>query len=166
MKGLAEMMIEGAMDCCPSYKVYRDLFPDNVIPPKERRFLKIVYPMDVSRLTGRQNRFYAPLYPVLKILLEGECMSETIVRDDAKRGLAKQLLASILEVVNRDGTPYTAADDVAGDQAIRIGLDRAEGIFVIKLGKDTTESSFTCAICMLEGPMEGFFYYNRDVMHF
>ena len=80
--------------------------------------------------------------------------------------LAKQLLATILDVVNRNGTLYTAADDMAEDQAIRIGLNRADGLFVIKLGKDTSGCPFTCAICMLEGPMEGFFYFNPIVMEF
>ena len=166
MNELAKMMIEGAMDFCPSYKVYRDLFSNNVIPETERKFLKIVYRMDVSRLTRRPIKFYAPGYQVLKGLLEGECMDLTLVSDDTKRGQAKELLASILDVVNKNGTPYTAADDMAEDRAICIGLDRAEGLFVIKLGKDTTGSSFTCAICMLEGPMEGFFYFNPDVMDF
>ena len=34
MTELTEMMVEGAMDSCPTYQVYRDLFPDSVIPPK------------------------------------------------------------------------------------------------------------------------------------
>ena len=166
MTELTEMMVEGAMDMCPTYQVYRDLFPDSVIPPKERRFLKLVYPLDMSRLTGEQIKFYDRGYQVLKALLDGECMEQHTVGDDTKRGLAKQLLATILDVVNRNGTLYTAADDMAGDQAIRIGLNRADGLFVIKLGKDTSGCPFTCAICMLEGPMEGFFYFNPIVMEF
>ena len=166
MNGLAETMIESAMDFCPSYQVYRDLFLDNAIPPKERKFLKIVYLIDISRLTGKQIKFYDRGYAMLKALLEGECMEQTTVSDATKRGLAKELLASILGVVNRNGTPYTTADDLAGDRALCIGLNRADGIFVIKLGKDTTGASFTCAICMLEGPMEGFFYFNPEVVEF
>ena len=60
-------------------------------------------------------------------------------------------------MANRNGTPYTAADDLA----LSISLNRADCIFVIKLGKDTTGASFTCAICLLE-----FFYFTSEVVDF
>jgi hypothetical protein len=164
MDRLAEMMIDGAMDFDPAYKVYRDLFPDNVIPPKERKFLKFMYPIDMSRRARQQVKFHPPTFQQLKTLLRDECIGTTVISDETKRREAKALLAMALGVVNMNNTPYTAADDKAGDPAIRIGIDRDDGIFGIRLGTDKSNAPISCAICVLEGPMEGFFYFDPKKM--
>lgn len=158
---LAHVLIDSAMDFCPSYKVYRDLYADKVIPPKEREFLKKVYPLDMSRQTGRKVMFHGPTMQQLKTLLKDECVGQTLVGNDAKRGQAKELLAKCLNVVNKNNQPYTAADDMAQDQALRIGLDRDEGILLVNLGPTAV-----CIICWIEGPMEGFFYFKPSDMNF
>ncbi len=76
MNRTAEKLVELAMDHCPSYKIYRNLFPGKVIPRREREFLKKVYPIDMSRKTGRQIKFHGLTYQKLKTLLrvKDECI--------------------------------------------------------------------------------------------
>lgn len=159
MSALAHVLFEGAMNSHPSYQVYRDLFPGGVIPPNAREFLKIVYKIDMSRKIGQPVKFHGPTYDQLKALLKDECITSGV------RGQVKELLAKCFGVVNSNNEPYTAADDKAGDQAIRFGIDRVNGILSIKFGTDRPgDNSITCAICVLEGPMEGFFYFDPKNM--
>jgi hypothetical protein len=143
------------MDLDPSYDVYRALFPDRKIPPREREFLEKMFTLDVSRLNGVATRF--PAYEELLDLLKAECCDPgegTLINGDAARGRAKELLAKWLNIRNRNGKPYTEKDDRARDTSLRIGLCRKLGLLVIAVG-DRERS-----ICMLDGPLGGFMYFD------
>lgn len=156
---LANMMLDAALDFDPGYDVYRDLFPNREIPAHEREFLKSMYPLDVSRASGRAIKF--PPYEEFKTLLKDECTEpgETLINNNTTRGQVKELLASWLKGTNQHGAPYTAADDRAGDTSLRIGMCRADGLFVVKIGSDNNTCK-SCLICVLDGPLGGFLYFD------
>ena len=143
------------MDLDSSYDVYRALFPDRKIPLRECEFLKRMYTLDVSRLNGVATRF--PAYEELLDLLKDECNTpgEEGINGDAARGRAKELLAKWLDIRNRNGKPYTEADDMARDMSLRIGMCRELGLLVISVG-----SRKECGICVLDGPLGGFMYFD------
>lgn len=155
---LANMLLDAGLDFDPSYNVYRALFPNREIPPREREFLKKVYTLDVSRLSGRAVQF--PAYGELMALLKDECTApgEMLINNNATRGQAKELLARWLNVQNRNGTPYTEADDRAGDTSLRIGMCREDGVLSVRIGP--VDNDKTCVICVLDGPLGGFFYFD------
>lgn len=114
------------MDSDPSYDIYRDLFPGREIPARERKFLERMFALDVSRLRGRVCRF--PAYDELRDLLKDECIApgDTLINSNAVRGKAKTLLAKWFNIRNRDGAPYTDADDRERDMSLRIGVCRKQ----------------------------------------